>query len=396
MSGIVFKPGRDGSFALGLIRGMSGMVKLGGVRETISRYVRAYLFPDAPLQYVELDEQDWGVLEFGRQTMLFQFVEYKDRLSSGRGMSMDWNLLGTIMLSAVIQLSLIFASFFGWRETPMTKTLNVLMEQMDIKVSKESLHEPALEPMELDHLDVTTKDDKPDDPFGDATQDPDLGETVAKRESDKVKPKNPKSSGLNSVLSKEMKSGGALSGIMSETNSFNNKIAVAVDDVGADYAPGGAPSGFSFKGNSGGKSGLTGYDGIQHVANIDTGVNKTIKVSITPKGKKKVGEFISDPMSSTAGCDKENIYKVVMRRKNLIKFCYDKALMLNPQLSGKLIVKWVIGAGGRVIKADIVVSSMKDKSVQSCVLTRIRSMRFAKPKAGTCVVRWPFRFKPAN
>ena len=91
-------------------------------------------------------------------------------------------------------------------------------------------------------------------------------------------------------------------------------------------------------------------------------------------------------------CSKKDIVRVVRRRANLIRMCYERRLQVSPQLHGKVIVKWHILATGRVGEAEVVQTTLGDRAVSTCMLRIIETMRFAKPTGGICVVRWPFVF----
>ena len=95
-------------------------------------------------------------------------------------------------------------------------------------------------------------------------------------------------------------------------------------------------------------------------------------------------------------CSTSNIRRVVGRRAGAIRACYEKALQFNDKLQGKVVVRWTINAEGRVSGATLQSTTMSSGSVTSCILRRIRFMRFEKPKGGICIIRWPFVFRPAN
>ncbi len=101
--------------------------------------------------------------------------------------------------------------------------------------------------------------------------------------------------------------------------------------------------------------------------------------------------------SEAAGfCKREDIAKAVRRRAGAIRSCYEKQLMIDPQLKGKIMMQWKIGLDGGVKSANATGGSLKNRKVVQCVERIIRRMRFVKPDGGVCVVRWPFVFNAGD
>ena len=72
-------------------------------------------------------------------------------------------------------------------------------------------------------------------------------------------------------------------------------------------------------------------------------------------------------------------------------------MVREPGLQGKVGVKFVIGAQGMVQTAQVAESSLNNKNVESCILTRVKSWSFPKPKGGGIViVTYPFIFKQSG
>lgn len=86
---------------------------------------------------------------------------------------------------------------------------------------------------------------------------------------------------------------------------------------------------------------------------------------------------------------------VVQDELSSIRACYEQGLARDPELSGKLEVKFVIGADGRVSSATTKSSTLGDPEVESCVNFRFMMMRFPPPEGGGIVVAsHPFTFAP--
>ncbi len=84
-----------------------------------------------------------------------------------------------------------------------------------------------------------------------------------------------------------------------------------------------------------------------------------------------------------------------MRRSRAqIKYCYEKQLVVNPGLSGRVTVAFTINAQGLVVVAK---ASGLHPKVDRCIANVIRRLRFPKPRGGGLVrIRYPFVFKSAG
>lgn len=94
------------------------------------------------------------------------------------------------------------------------------------------------------------------------------------------------------------------------------------------------------------------------------------------------------------GLDRDVIADVIKRNLGQIRYCYERQLSSNPELYGKLLVKFTIDAGGGVMSQKIGNSTLKSAMVEGCVLRRLAGWKFPLPRGGTQVhVSYPFLFK---
>jgi hypothetical protein len=97
------------------------------------------------------------------------------------------------------------------------------------------------------------------------------------------------------------------------------------------------------------------------------------------------------------GLDREVIAAVIREHLGQVRYCYERQLSGNPDLYGKIKVKFSINADGIVASQDIGQSTLKSAMVEECILRRIATWKFPKPKGGTKVlVSYPFLFKSVN
>ncbi len=88
----------------------------------------------------------------------------------------------------------------------------------------------------------------------------------------------------------------------------------------------------------------------------------------------------------------EVISRVIASHYGEVRYCYEKQLKMNPELEGKLTVRFTIGLDGHISAAKIEDSSLNNMEVESCVLYKIKNWRFPRPRGGTVTVIFPFIF----
>jgi hypothetical protein len=112
------------------------------------------------------------------------------------------------------------------------------------------------------------------------------------------------------------------------------------------------------------------------------------------KGEGGIGRIGGDPIILGA-LDKSLIDAVIKRHMNQIRYCYQRELNKNPNLGGKITVKFVIAKDGGVSSAQTKTSTMKNPAVESCINSRFMRFKFPEPKGGGIViVSYPFLFAP--
>jgi hypothetical protein len=105
------------------------------------------------------------------------------------------------------------------------------------------------------------------------------------------------------------------------------------------------------------------------------------------------GMSTGDPIILGA-LDKSVIDRVIKQHLAQIRYCYQKELNKNPQLYGKIVIKFVIAKDGSVSSAKTNTSSMNNPIVENCICQRFMRFKFPQPKGGGIViVTYPFVFK---
>ena len=114
--------------------------------------------------------------------------------------------------------------------------------------------------------------------------------------------------------------------------------------------------------------------------------------SATPRCHK--GLQLEEETEIDGGLDKEAIARVIRSQLGQIRYCYERQLSASPELYGKILVKFTIGAAGSVVAQAIGNTSLNNAMVEGCILRRVAGWQFPTPKGGTNVlVTYPFLFK---
>ncbi len=90
--------------------------------------------------------------------------------------------------------------------------------------------------------------------------------------------------------------------------------------------------------------------------------------------------------------DKELIRKVIQEHASQIRYCYEQELQRDPRLEGKVVVKWIINADGHASGAQVDAgTTLGSERVHRCMMDRIQSWQFPKPKGGgIAVITYPW------
>ncbi|PIU00009.1 MAG: hypothetical protein COT74_06565 [Bdellovibrionales bacterium CG10_big_fil_rev_8_21_14_0_10_45_34] len=94
------------------------------------------------------------------------------------------------------------------------------------------------------------------------------------------------------------------------------------------------------------------------------------------------------------GLDREVIAEVIKKDLGQIRYCYERQLSGNPDLYGKVVIKFTIVAEGTTTSPRIGTTTMNNAMIEGCILRRVARWKFPLPKGGTSVlVTYPFLFK---
>lgn len=101
-------------------------------------------------------------------------------------------------------------------------------------------------------------------------------------------------------------------------------------------------------------------------------------------------DFDSDSRSQ------QDIVRKIRQRLGGIKHCYEKRLKRDPNLKGKIVIRFVIHPGGKVIEVEIIENTTGDNELAACIAGRVRSIRFPSAQGGETSVTYPFILAPGG
>ncbi len=133
--------------------------------------------------------------------------------------------------------------------------------------------------------------------------------------------------------------------------------------------------------------------GGENVAGAKAGYGKGEKAGVKGQGTSHVSLDIGGG-SVEEGLTKDEVAEVIHRHLSEVRYCYESAMVRTPDIEGKLIINFVIGAPGSVKTADVKQSTLPDPRLDDCVLRRLVTWKFPQTKGGVDVaVSYPFIFK---
>jgi hypothetical protein len=92
----------------------------------------------------------------------------------------------------------------------------------------------------------------------------------------------------------------------------------------------------------------------------------------------------------------EVIQRIVRQNYGRFRLCYENGLRNNPNLQGRVAVRFVIGRDGAVSNVSNGGSDLPDASVVQCVVRAYYGLSFPQPEGGIVTVVYPIMFSPGD
>lgn len=119
-------------------------------------------------------------------------------------------------------------------------------------------------------------------------------------------------------------------------------------------------------------------------------------------GRMQVGHKTSAPVmrpgTTTIGgtLPREVVQRVIRQNFGRYRACYEAGLRTNPNLQGRVAVRFVIGRDGAVANVGNGGSDLPDSAVVSCVVRSFSGLSFPAPESGIVTVVYPLMFSPGQ
>jgi Ca-activated chloride channel family protein len=93
--------------------------------------------------------------------------------------------------------------------------------------------------------------------------------------------------------------------------------------------------------------------------------------------------------------DRDIIRRIVRAHINEVRYCYEQGLARNPNLKGRLNVRFTIGPKGQILAAELIEDTAGDAMVGACIVSAVKRWTFSKPEGGgNVVISYPFVLEP--
>lgn len=121
--------------------------------------------------------------------------------------------------------------------------------------------------------------------------------------------------------------------------------------------------------------------------------------AMASKGSGEVRAVVHEPpkakISIRGGMSREAVLKVVNAHLDEVRDCYERELLHNPGISGKILMEWLIQLDGTVRYAKVKFTNIGHSSdLHTCLQAQVVTWNFPRPKGGEEVlVTFPFLFE---
>ena len=107
------------------------------------------------------------------------------------------------------------------------------------------------------------------------------------------------------------------------------------------------------------------------------------------KGSVVTGGFV---IGGKGDISRSAVDSALGKRMPQMQNCYQAALLENPTLSGKLLLRWTVSKEGEVEEVLVESSQLENAELHSCVVQEISRTKFPKPEGGSIIIRYPLNF----
>ncbi|MEZ4381833.1 MAG: AgmX/PglI C-terminal domain-containing protein [Nannocystaceae bacterium] len=113
-----------------------------------------------------------------------------------------------------------------------------------------------------------------------------------------------------------------------------------------------------------------------------------------PESDRPAPDVQSVELEVKGGLDRDIIRRIVRAHINEIRHCYNLGLDRDPELAGRVVAEFTIGADGRVKAPATIAEGIGDAETETCVAEAVQRWIFPKTKDGEVSVTYPFVLSP--
>lgn len=102
----------------------------------------------------------------------------------------------------------------------------------------------------------------------------------------------------------------------------------------------------------------------------------------------------SGGLQTSGGLTRDVVRAVIAKYRSQIRNCYERALLVNSDLAGRIVYQWKISPTGPVVSVQLMRTDVHFEKLESCVRDVIKSMQFPAAENGQpTTVIYPFAFQ---
>ena len=162
--------------------------------------------------------------------------------------------------------------------------------------------------------------------------------------------------------------------------------------------------GFGPAGSARGGGGEGDFVGLDHIGTVLRGSGAGPNAGIGPRTTGGEGgahrprgpSLRAANVESNGRLPAEVIQRTLRRQSGRFRFCYETGLARNPNLAGRVSIRFVIDRTGSVNLAQDAGSELADAGVVACVARAVADLTFPPPPDGIVTVTYPLVFSPGN
>lgn len=412
---------KDGvKYALNFTEVMSGRLAVEGeVNDLVELRTSGKAKAKGKGHQLDLDEKSRGKVVIGDTTVLFQFVapppiqprpQLPAAVRGGMFKDIEWFAAISLAVSLVLQVGFVVA--LATHDWPKVSMMDKYLKLQELIASNEATFEDKKDKAQKDtagegdvatdeQADEKAKDDQKNKSKTKAA-DQDAGpkksaEEIARERADRraALAEQLAQRGLNKILGSlgagdssgaiaDVLRGGDVGADQDELLSQVSGVGIATGDAAGALR---GPAGGKGSGEAADISQLRMAGGDADVRTSGAGSERAVRGDVKRRNPTAV--------DGTGVLSAQEVAKVVNRRIGAIKGCYERALRRNPNLEGKITVRFTVAGSGKVTAANVTQNELSP-DVAECIISSFKSFRFPPPDGGSATFEYPFMFTPAG